>query len=41
MKTITVPKLYRALRDLVYEVTVPEPTAAKARRAIQHMVETV
>jgi quinolinate synthase len=38
MKTITVPKLYRALRDDVYPITVPEPTASKARRAIDRML---
>ena len=38
MKTITLPKLYRAFRDDVYEVTVPEPTASKARGAIERMV---
>jgi quinolinate synthase len=38
MKTITVPKLYRALRDDVYHVTVPEDIAARARRAIDRMV---
>jgi quinolinate synthase len=37
MKTITLPKLYRSLRDLVEEVTVPEPTARRARRAIERM----
>jgi quinolinate synthase len=38
MKTITLPKLYRALRDDVYEVTVPEPTASKARASIERMM---
>lgn len=38
MKTITLPKLYRSLRDLVYEVTVPEPIASRARRAIERML---
>jgi len=38
MKTITLPKVYRALRDLVYEVRVPEPIAARARAAIERMV---
>ncbi len=38
MKTITLPKLYRSLRDDVYEVTVPEPTASRARTAIERMV---
>jgi len=39
MKTITVPKLYRSLRDLVYEVRVEEAIASKARRAIDRMME--
>jgi quinolinate synthase len=38
MKTITLPKLYRSLRDLVSEVTVPEPTATRARQAIERMI---
>ena len=38
MKTITLPKLYRALRDDVYEVRVDEPTASKARVAIERMM---
>ncbi|MEX1009294.1 MAG: quinolinate synthase NadA [Acidimicrobiia bacterium] len=38
MKTITLPKLYRTLRDDVYEVTVPEPTASRARLAIERMM---
>ena len=38
MKTITLPKLYRALRDDVYPVTVPEPTASRARLAIERMM---
>ena len=38
MKTITLPKVYRALRDMVYEVTVPAPIAARARAAIERMV---
>lgn len=41
MKTITLPKLYRALRDMVYEVRVEEPTLSKARRAIDRMLEIV
>jgi quinolinate synthase len=41
MKTITLPKVYRALRDRVHEVTVPEPTATRARAAIERMVATV
>jgi quinolinate synthase len=39
MKTITLPKVYRALRDDVYEVDVPEPTRTKARQAIDRMME--
>ena len=38
MKTITLPKLYRALRDGVYAVTVPEPIASRARLAIDRMM---
>jgi quinolinate synthase len=38
MKTITVPKLYRALRDDVYEVTVEPEIADRARLAIDRMV---
>jgi quinolinate synthase len=38
MKTITLPKLYRALRDDVYAVSVPEPTASRARLAIERMM---
>jgi quinolinate synthase len=38
MKTITVPKLYRALRDDVYQVTVPEEIAEAARLSIDRMV---
>lgn len=41
MKTITLPKVYRALRDRVYEVTLPEPVATRARAAIERMVATV
>jgi quinolinate synthase len=41
MKTITVPKLYRCLRDRVYEVHVAEPMATRARRAITRMLEIV
>ncbi len=41
MKTITLPKVYRALRDLVYEVRVAEPVAGRARRAIERMMEIV
>lgn len=38
MKTITLPKLYRSLRDDVHEVTVAEPTASRARAAIERMM---
>jgi quinolinate synthase len=38
MKTITLPKLYRSLRDDVYEVAVDEPTASRARAAIEAMM---
>src|SRR5690606_14237691 len=38
MKTITLPKLYRALRDDVYEVTVAPEIAEDARVAIERMV---
>jgi quinolinate synthase len=38
MKLITLEKLRDALRDLKYEVTVPEETAARARRAIGRML---
>jgi quinolinate synthase len=38
MKMITLPKLRDALRDGVYEVSVPPETAAGARRAIERMV---
>ena len=41
MKTITMPKLYRSLRDLVHVVSVPEPTASRARGAIERMMEHV
>ena len=41
MKTITLPKVYRSLRDLVYEVQVAEPVATKAYQAIQRMMEII
>ncbi len=41
MKTITLPKVYRALRDRVYEVRVPEDVAQRARGAIERMVAIV
>jgi len=40
MKTITLPKVFRALRDLVYEVRVPPDVARRARVAIERMVTT-
>jgi quinolinate synthase len=39
MKTITLAKVYRSLRDEVHTVTVPEPTATRARQAIERMLE--
>ncbi|MCS7272744.1 MAG: quinolinate synthase NadA [Fimbriimonadales bacterium] len=39
MKTITLPKLYRSLRDMVYEVRVEEPILSRARHAIERMLE--
>jgi quinolinate synthase len=41
MKMITLPKLRDSLRDMKYEVTVPESVADRARLAIQRMVEIV
>jgi quinolinate synthase len=41
MKTITLPKLYRALRDLVYEVRVPEAVATRACASIERMLAIV
>jgi quinolinate synthase len=41
MKTITLQKLYRSLRDGDYEVTVAEPVASRARRVLERMVSTV
>jgi len=41
MKTITLPKVYRSLRDMVYEVTVSPEIADRARRAIERMLEIV
>jgi quinolinate synthase len=38
MKMITLENLRDSLRDLRYEVTVPPPTAARARRAIDRML---
>ena len=39
MKTITLQKLYRSLRDDLYEVEVEEPIRSRARRAIDRMME--
>jgi quinolinate synthase len=39
MKKITLEKLLTSLRDDVFEVTVPEDVADRARGAIQRMVE--
>jgi quinolinate synthase len=38
MKRITLPKVLRALRDDVHPVTVAEPVAGRARRALERMV---
>jgi quinolinate synthase len=38
MKRITLPRVLRALRDDVHAVTVPEPVASRARRALERMV---
>jgi quinolinate synthase len=35
---ITLPKLHDALRDLKFEVSVPEEIAARARLPIERMV---
>lgn len=39
MKMITVESLHRSLRDMVYEVRVPEEISSRARVAIQRMLE--
>jgi quinolinate synthase len=39
MKKITLEKLLISLRDDVFEVTVPQDVADRARGAIQRMVE--
>jgi quinolinate synthase len=39
MKTITPEKLLRSLRDMVFEITVPEYTAERAKRAVERMIE--
>jgi len=38
MKSITLGKLYRSLRDDVERVIVPEPTASRAREAVERML---
>jgi len=38
MKMITLEKLHRSLVEDIYHVTVPEPIASKARRAIEAMI---
>ena len=39
MKMITVENLHRSLRDMVYEVRVPEEISSRARVAIHRMLE--
>jgi quinolinate synthase len=41
MKQITLPKLRDSLREMQYPVTVPDDVAARARGAIERMVEIV
>jgi quinolinate synthase len=41
MKQITLPKVRDSLRDMKFEVTVPDEVAARARLAIERMVEIV
>ncbi len=41
MKQITLPKVRDSLRDMRFEVTVPDDVAARARLAIERMVEIV
>ena len=41
MKRITLEKVLWSLQDLVHEVKVPEPVAARARKAIDRMMEVV
>lgn len=38
MKTITLPKVLRSLQESVHEIVVPEPTATRAKAAIERMV---
>ncbi len=39
MKAITLKHIYESLRDMKYEVEVPEEIAERARRAIERMLE--
>lgn len=39
MKKITLEKLYSALKETQYQVTVPEETAQKARKAVDRMLD--
>lgn len=39
MKTITLEKVANSLRNMVYEIKVPDETAGRARLAIEHMLE--
>jgi quinolinate synthase len=39
MKTITPEKLSRSLREMVFEVTVPEDIRARAAQAVERMIE--
>ncbi len=41
MKMITPEKVLRSLREEIHEIRVPEETAARARRAIERMLEIV
>jgi quinolinate synthase len=39
MKRITLPKIRRALETMTHEVSVPATVAARARRAVERMLE--
>jgi quinolinate synthase len=39
MKKITLEKVVWSLEDMQYRITVPEAVAAKARRALERMIE--